>query len=61
MFAANNVRALCNPEPRNNAVVVARAAVESLVALRRRVNLSDSRLADAAAEDDFRESQAFCR
>jgi len=61
MLAAYDVRALCDPESRDDTVVVARAAVESLVAFRGRVNLSGGRLADTAAEDDFREIQAFRR
>ena len=61
MLAADDVRALRDPKPRDNAIVVARAAVESLVAFRRRVDFSDGRLADAAAEDDFWQSQAFRR
>lgn len=53
MLAAYNVRALCDPKSCDNTVVVARAAVESLVAFQCRVNLCDGRLADAAAEDDL--------
>jgi len=61
MLAAYNMRAFCDPKTRDNAIVVTRATVEALVALRCRVNLSDARLADAAAEDNFWEVQAFRR
>jgi hypothetical protein len=62
MLAAYDVRAFCDPKSRDNAVVVvARAAVKSLVAFWCRVNLSDARLADATAEDNFWNRQAFRR
>lgn len=53
MFGAGDVRALSNPQLRHDAVFVARAAVEALVAFGRGVDFGDGGLADGAAEDEL--------
>ena len=59
MLATRHVGALCDPQPRDNTIVVTRPAVEALVALRRGVNLGDGGLANPAAEYEFWERQAL--
>ena len=61
MLATRHVRAFCDPKSRDNAVVVARPAVETFVAFRRGVHLRYCSLADSATENEFWERQALRR